>query len=246
MGVEFVKELINTHFRMTPFKIRAQELFEKQGHQEFFLVDRFGLGCPLGQLFWRVEVLITSLHHNMADILQPLMAIGNTECVIELTAPNALVVSRSYDQEEIMATSEQLLDAMSLNLRRMRLKGYCVLVRYQGKIIFVANKRDDEPKVGRNALSSHGTTTNQTMKGKRSRATSNHSLGSIIKRQKVQMKPGNATKSSQTQGGVTSRERSVVHTSYNTAVGRKPMRPRMYWENNCNERSDEDCDDGPH
>ena len=100
MGVDFVKELINTHFRTTPFKIRAEELFARRGHQEFFLVDRFGLGCPLGQLLWRVEVLITSLSSSVTNTLQPLMAIGNTDCVIELTAPDALRTCSGHGQEE--------------------------------------------------------------------------------------------------------------------------------------------------
>jgi hypothetical protein len=59
MGVGFVKELINTHFKAVPFRIRAEDLFTICGHQEFFLVDKFGLGRPLGELLGRVEVLIT-------------------------------------------------------------------------------------------------------------------------------------------------------------------------------------------
>jgi hypothetical protein len=139
MGVGFVKELINTHFKAVPFKIRAEDLFTRRGHQEFFLVDKFGLGRPLGEFLGRVEVLITSLHFRMTDILQPLMAIGNTDCLIELTAPKALITSRGDDQEEVIATSQQFLHSISLNLRRMTLKGYPVIVRYQGTIIFKAS-----------------------------------------------------------------------------------------------------------
>jgi hypothetical protein len=36
MGIEFVKELINTYFRKIPFKVRAEDLFARSGRQEFF------------------------------------------------------------------------------------------------------------------------------------------------------------------------------------------------------------------
>jgi hypothetical protein len=152
MGVGFVKELINTHFKAVPFKIRAEDLFTRCDDQECFLIDKFGLGRPLGEFLGRVEVLITSLHFRMTDILQPLMAIGNNDCLVELTAPKALVTSRGDDQEEVIATSQQFLHRISLNLRRMTLKGYPVIVRYQGTIIFKANGKDDVLNVSDSAL----------------------------------------------------------------------------------------------
>jgi hypothetical protein len=50
MGAGFVEELINTHFKAVPLKIRAEDLFTKYSHQGFLLGDNFGLGCPLGEL----------------------------------------------------------------------------------------------------------------------------------------------------------------------------------------------------
>jgi hypothetical protein len=88
----------------------------------------------------------------MTDILQPLMAIGNTDFLIELTAPKASITSRGDDQEEVTATSQQFLHSISLNLRRMALKGYPVIVRYQGTIIFKANEKDDVRNVSDSAL----------------------------------------------------------------------------------------------
>lgn len=147
MGVEFVKELINTYFRKTPFKVRAEELFAGTGQQEFFLVDRFRLGCPLGDVLGHIEVLITSLQVRLTDMLQPLMAIRNTDCIVALTAPNALAMTtNTYGRETTPATSQELLDALALNLRRMKYKGFCIIVKYQGSTIFKVNEREDEKK----------------------------------------------------------------------------------------------------
>jgi hypothetical protein len=144
MGTEFVKELINTYFRKAPFKVRAEELFARSGQQEFFLVDRFRLGYPLGHLLGHVEVLITSLQWRLTDMLQPLMAIRNTDCIIELTAPNALAMTTdAYEGKAAPATSQELLNALALNLRRMKFKGFCIIVKYQGTIIFKANERKE-------------------------------------------------------------------------------------------------------
>jgi hypothetical protein len=149
MGVDFVKEEINAYFRSLPFKVQAEEL---NGHQEFFLSDKFGLGSPLGELLGRVEVLITTLHFRMTDTLQSLMAIGNTDCLIVLTASKALINLRNHCQEEAIASSQQLLQTIALNLRRMTLKGYPVIVRYQDSVIFTANEKDDVQDVSNSAL----------------------------------------------------------------------------------------------
>jgi hypothetical protein len=143
MGVGFVDELINIYFKAVPFRIRAEDMFTRCGHQEFFLADTFGLGCLLGELLGRVEVLITSLHFQMTDIIQPLMAIGNTDCLIELTAPNAVTTVRCLVENKAITTSQQFFHTISLNSRRMKLKGYPVIVRYQGITVFTANERDD-------------------------------------------------------------------------------------------------------
>ena len=128
MGVEFVKELINTHFRLTPFQVRAEALYSRCGHQEFFMMDGFNLGCPLGELLARVEIWVTSLHCRLGELLQPLMAIKNPDCVIEITAPRSVVYCTPYGLEDRPATSQELLDALALNLRRMRLKGFYYVV----------------------------------------------------------------------------------------------------------------------
>jgi hypothetical protein len=155
MGVDLVKELVNTHFKAVPFKIQAEQLVAKIGHREFCLANKFGLGCALGELLGRVKVSITSLHFHMTDILQPLMAIGNTDCLIELTAPKALTTSRCREEEEVVASSQQFLSSISLNLRRMTLKGYPVNVRYQGEIVFTANKRKTVQAVSNLALGAY-------------------------------------------------------------------------------------------
>jgi hypothetical protein len=147
MGVEFVKELINTYFRKIPFKVRAEDLFARNGQQEFFLLDKFRLGCLLGDLLGHVEVLITSLQSRLADMLQPLMAIRNTDCIVELTAPNVLTtMTYTYGREATPATSQELLDALALSLRRMKYKGFYIIMKYQGTIILEANKREDRRK----------------------------------------------------------------------------------------------------
>jgi hypothetical protein len=244
MGVEFVKELINTHLRERPFKVRAKHLLDQQ---QFFLADTFGLGCPLGQLLEQVEVLITSLHHNMVDMLQPLMAIRNTDCMIELTAPSALVTSRSFFGKCVIATSQELLDAMSLNLRRMRLKGYCVVVSYQGKVNFAANERE-ETKVRNSALIALTTivvqsVANRFQTNKRPRTTSQPSMGSTIKRQKMELSPNKPAKSSSVRGKSTLHAQVVDPVRYNTLVGRKLLRPRMSWELHHSEKDEADWDD---
>jgi hypothetical protein len=150
MGVDFVKEEINECFRSIPFKAQAEELDD---HQEFFLSDKFGLGCPLGELLGQVEVLITSFHFRMTDILQPLIAIGNTDYLITLTAPKALINLRDHSQEEAIASSQQFLQAIC----RMTLKGYPIIVRYQGTIIFTANEKDDIRDVSTSALATRPT-----------------------------------------------------------------------------------------
>ncbi|CAO2649614.1 Nn.00g069990.m01.CDS01 [Neocucurbitaria sp. VM-36] len=115
MGLGFVREIIDTHFRKTPFRIQHEELFSRRGHQDFFLTDKFGLGCPLGHLLSRVEVTISSLDHKIRDTLQPLMAIGNTDCEIELTSPKQLVIPGDFGREDIPVSPEVFLDRIALN-----------------------------------------------------------------------------------------------------------------------------------
>ncbi|RAR14302.1 5'-methylthioadenosine phosphorylase [Stemphylium lycopersici] len=146
MGVEFVKELINAYFRLTPFRLRVEELYSRHGHQEFFMVDGFNLGCPLGELLARVEISVTSLHSNLGEMLQPLMAIKNPDCVIEIAAPRSVTRCNTYDLEDRPATSQELLHALALNLRRMRLRGFCVRVRHDGLVIYTANEKPKEPR----------------------------------------------------------------------------------------------------
>ena len=52
----------------------------------------------MGDLLVHVELLTASLKVRLTDMLQPLMAIENTDCVIELTAPNALAMAASTDE----------------------------------------------------------------------------------------------------------------------------------------------------
>ena len=144
MGVEFVKEHIHTHFRLTPFQVRAEALYSRRGHQEFFMMDVFNLGCPLGELLARVEISVTWLHCRLGELLQPLMAIKNSDCVIEITSPRSVVDCTPYSSEDRPATSQKPLDALALNLRRMRLKEFYVLVRYDASVIYTANEKPKE------------------------------------------------------------------------------------------------------
>ncbi|KAJ4367134.1 hypothetical protein N0V83_007664 [Neocucurbitaria cava] len=172
MGLGFVREIIDTYFRKEPFRILHHELFTGRGNQEFFLIDKFGLGCPVGQLLQRVEVTITSIDLTIWDQLQPLMAIGNTDCAIELTSPTQLVTHDHYGQENPISAKE-FLDKIALNVRRMTMKGYYITVRYEGEIIYTANDPDDKSRVSTEILTVMNTAnrsrTNQCQSRKPSR-----------------------------------------------------------------------------
>ena len=89
MGLRFVREMLDIYFCKSPMRFRDEELY---GKQNFFLTTKHGLGYPLGRVLSRVEITITGLGSAVEAQLQTLMAIENSECIVELMAPDALAL----------------------------------------------------------------------------------------------------------------------------------------------------------
>ena len=153
VGPRFVWEMLDFHFQNRSFRILQPDLYDIYGNQDFFLSKNLDLGFPLGLYLSSIEVFFTFFDDKDSVVrLQPLMAIKNKDCRIELIVLRPLRRRPDLyiaDDSDAPVSRDTFLEAIAPNLRRMTLKGYCVIVRFLGQTIFTSEEYKKSGAVSR-------------------------------------------------------------------------------------------------
>lgn len=142
MGVDFIRELMSVYLRRASLQVYAHHLVGYFTPTPIFTIDYFGIGQSIGELVQHVEFVVTS--KPPPHILEPLLAISNMDCIIELSMPVPWVLSNGNERwSSATITKQGALDELRSSLRILGTSSHCVRMRYQGTIISTINAKED-------------------------------------------------------------------------------------------------------